>query len=332
MMEIKMMQYVKRLVCCLVVFSTFCYGQKNNTDKLREEIQSEDVRSFRFAKFASFYKKPKQELGFTDSQVLYVSNKKIWFHDDCARSITKKEEKDFDGRLYPLLKDAGSPKIFDVFLQKSFQQSKIKFIYDTKSITSDNNLCKLNDMVGFYEMEDGSFLIENGHFHHFLPTKGLVDVATIAPLEIKDLLGVRLTSLSLLDDENRNFYKRYGMDTGRNCDCSYYDIIIDQNQQDIYLVSRCESLKSSLKNFTGFKITKIENYDGGLRFFTKNKNNKQDRDPHPIRGDLVLTIRRGDGSIFLVKQDYDGVYRAGSPELYVDNKISHKFEKDDECF
>jgi hypothetical protein len=322
--EIKMMQYVKRLVCCLVVFSTFCYSQQSTTNVLGAKNQNDGVRSFKFVKFASFYKNPEQIFGFKDSQILYVSADKIWFNDDCSVKITKKEELDMDVRLYQAVKDAGSPKIFDSFLQKNFNQSKVKFIYYTKPIVPDNRSCKLNHN-DFYEMQDGSFLIDAEVFHHFVPIKEFIKpIIGITPLTIKDIASVRFTPIDVLNEKQKDIYKKYGFSTERSCLCGGASFKIDPNQQKAYITDVCSA---GTEVIATLKINKIEEYGSGLKISMVDKEG----------GFLRLYLRREDSPIVRVVAEFNSNSELGSRfdddvkgKPFVDIKFSNKFKKE-EC-
>lgn len=76
----------------------------------------------------------------------------------------------------------------------------------------------------------------------------------------KNLLNTNLVGLSVINKEQENIYKKYGIDFSTACFCDAPSIYIDEKDKKIFVYNYCESEKSliNIEHSHIFKISEIE--------------------------------------------------------------------------
>ena len=148
--------------------------QEKSINKPKNQINSEikQRKYFAFIKKASFYKEDQAFKENLDKQVLYVDSMFVGLNDTCMVQIKNIKPFEIDAIIEHSVRDAGSPKVFNYFLNKNFSvtMDNISKSYQVNPVNFSTSSDCLLYYSSIYQLTTGSLLIvKNGDFYMFSP-------------------------------------------------------------------------------------------------------------------------------------------------------------------
>ena len=120
----------------------------------------------------AFYKEDQAFKENLDKQVLYVDSMFVGLNDTCMVQIKNIKPFEIDAIIEHSVRDAGSPKVFNYFLNKNFSvtMDNISKSYQVNPVNFSTSSDCLLYYSSIYQLTTGSLLIvKNGDFYMFSP-------------------------------------------------------------------------------------------------------------------------------------------------------------------